>query len=281
MRGRPVRASLVVTDLDGTFWERPGEIHGRTLAAVRGLAQREVPWMVATGRRVAATRAPLAEVGLAPAAVVLNGGLGIDLSTGERFHHGGFERGAARAVLAAFERHGVEPCVYIDHDLRPVWVGESPATHPAHLAGFGAEVTAGDLAAVVDEHDVLAFAVLGIDGHTATEIAATVGADGTCHVAGDRLYGGTTITVAPTTISKWDGVIAYCRWRGIDPGAVVAIGDGPNDEELLRNAAVAVAPVDAHPSAIGLADHVVGRAADGGWADLLEVLDRLDPSGGA
>jgi hydroxymethylpyrimidine pyrophosphatase-like HAD family hydrolase len=52
----------------------------------------------------------------------------------------------------------------------------------------------------------------------------------------------------------------------------MAIGDGPNDIELLANAAVAVVPGDAHPAARLLADHVVGRAADGGWADILEIL---------
>lgn len=269
-----VGASLVVTDLDGTFWERPDRIHPKTLAAVGRLAELDIPWIVATGRRVASTRQPLVAVGLAPPAVVLNGGLGLDLSSGERFHRGGFDAASARTVLNAFQHTGLEPCVYVDHDDRPVWIGESPSTHPDHIASFGADVTVGDLGSVVVDHHVLAFAVLGISEDVASAIAAGISIQdsGTCHVAPDRLYGGITVTVAPTTISKWDGVVAYCRWRGIDPDAVVAIGDGPNDAELLRAAAFAVAPVDAHPSAVELADHVVGRAADGGWAELLDLL---------
>jgi hydroxymethylpyrimidine pyrophosphatase-like HAD family hydrolase len=233
----------------------------------------EIPLLVATGRRVASTREPLAAVGLAPAAVVLNGGLGLDLATGERFHRGGFARSAAAEVLAAFRCHDIEPCVYVDHDERSVWVGEEPSTHPDHLAGFGAEVAVGDLAVVVDEEHVLAFGVLGIEKRVAEAIAAAARADGTCHVSPDRMYGGFTLTVAPTTVSKWDGVLSYCRTTGVAADRVLAIGDGPNDAELLEGAHVAVAPEDAHPRALALADHVVGRAEVGGWAELLEIIE--------
>ena len=265
--------SLVVTDLDGTLWERPDRIHPDTLNAVHELTARGVPLLVATGRRVASTRAPLAAVGLAPPAVVLNGGLGLELSTERRFHRGGFDRHAARLVLGAFHRNGVEPCVYVDHDTRPVWVGEAPSTHPEHLAGLGSEVTVGALEAVVGERHVLAFAVLGIPEAAALAIAAGVGRAGTCHVSPDRIYAGFTLTVAPTTVSKWDGVVAYCRMSGIDPEAVLAIGDGPNDAELLHGARVAVVPEDGHPLALEQADHVVGRAEDGGWAELLRIVE--------
>lgn len=274
MTDRPdLPVSLVVTDLDGTLWERPDRIHPDSVAAAHELSASGVPLLVATGRRVASTRDPLAVVGLAPPAVVLNGGLGLDLATGQRFHRGGFERRTARVVLHAFHRHRVEPCLYVDHDARPVWVGEAPSTHPDHLAGFGSEVTVGDLERVVEEQDVLAFAVLGIPEPGALSIATAIGGAATCHVAPDRIYDGFTLTVAPTTVSKWDGVLAYCRMSGIDPEGVVAIGDGPNDAELLRGARVAVVPEDAHPRALELADHVVGRAEDGGWAELLQIIE--------
>ena len=44
---------------------------------------------------------------------------------------------------------------------------------------------------------------------------------------------------------------------------------------VLEGAAVAVAPQDGHVSALALADHVVGPAAEGGWAGLVDVLDGL------
>lgn len=266
----PVR--LVVSDLDGTLWERPEAVPSRTRAALAELAARGVPLLIATGRRVASTREPLAAIGVAPPAVVLNGGLGLDLSSGRRFHRGGFSASDAAAVLAAFVAWDIEPCVYVDHDARPVWVGSSPSTHPEHLAGFGDDVSTGSLDRVVGDEYVLAFAVLGIPEHRAAGLERALAGVATPHLAADRQYGGFTVTVAPSSGSKWDGVEAFCAEQGIDTGAVLAIGDGPNDAELLANAAVAVVPDDAHPTARALADHVVGRAADGGWADLLELL---------
>lgn len=73
------------------------------------------------------------------------------------------------------------------------------------------------------------------------------------------------------------GVAAFCALHGLDPNAVMAIGDGPNDADLLENAAIAVVPDDAHLAAQRHADHVVGAARDGGWADILHLLDLTLP----
>jgi hydroxymethylpyrimidine pyrophosphatase-like HAD family hydrolase len=268
----PGAVELVVTDLDGTLWEQPDSVPRPTQAAISELARRDIPLLIATGRRVASTRDPLAAIGVAPPAVVLNGGLGLDLSSGERFHRGGFSSTEAAAVLGAFFEWDVEPCVYVDHDTRPVWVGRSPSTHPDHLAGFGDDVGVGPLERIVEDEYVLAFAVLGVGDEAAAGVGAALASLATPHVAADRQYGGFTVTVAPSGRSKWDGVEAFCDRRGIDSSAVLAIGDGPNDLELLQHAAVAVVPEDAHPTARAAADHVVGRAAHGGWAELLDLL---------
>ena len=268
-----VRIELVVTDLDGTLWELETAIHDRTRAAILHLLDQTTPLLVATGRRVGSTRAPLAALGLAPPAVVLNGALGLDLASGDRFHRGGFVPEEAAAVLDAHLAHGIEPCVYVDHDDHPVWVSANPSTHPEHLASFDTDVASGDLRAVVGTERVLAFGVLGIDEDAAHRLGEDLTTVASPHVDRDRGYGGYAVTVAPRAQSKWDGVAAFCALHGLDPNAVLAIGDGPNDAELLDNAAIAVVPEDAHPAARRHADHVVGRARDGGWADILHLLD--------
>lgn len=83
-----------------------------------------------------------------------------------------------------------------------------------------------------------------------------------------------TLTVAPSGQSKWDGVLAYCAAQGIDPGRVLAVGDGRNDLELLDKAAVALVPEVAHREALARADHVIPAAAAGGW---VQVLDHVWP----
>ena len=268
-----MRIELVVTDLDGTLWELETAVHDRTRTAILHLLDQRTPLLVATGRRVGSTRAPLAAMGVAPPAVVLNGALGLDLASGERFHRAGFGPGEAVTVLEAHLAHGIEPCVYVDHDDHPVWISANPSTHPEHIRGFGTDVGSGDLRTIVETEHVLAFSVLGIDQRTAELLGHHLGAIATPHVDRDRHYGGYAVTVAPKAQSKWDGVAAFCALHGLDPNAVMAIGDGPNDAQLLENAAIAVVPDDAHPDARWHADHVVGSARDGGWADILHLLD--------
>jgi hydroxymethylpyrimidine pyrophosphatase-like HAD family hydrolase len=267
------KVSLIVTDLDGTLWEHESTIAARTLAALAQLATADVAVLVATGRRVRSTRTPLAAFGWTPPAVVLNGSLGLDLGSGHRFHRGGFSRTDAEAVLECFFAHSIHPVVYVDHEDRPVWVTTTPSTHPDHLADFGNDVGVGELDRIIETEHVLAFSVLGLPQDIAEKLGRELAPIASPHVDRDRNYGGYSVTVAPSAQSKWDGVLAFCSSRGLDPNAVLAIGDGPNDVDLLANAAVAVVPDDAHPAARAHAQHIVGCAADGGWADILDLLD--------
>ena len=265
--------SLIVTDLDGTLWEHEATIAARTLEALAQLSAANVPVLVATGRRVRSTRTPLAAFGWTPPAVVLNGSLGLDLGSGRRFHRGGFATADAEAVLERFFTHDIHPCVYVDHDDRPVWVTTTPSTHPDHITDFGDDVGVGELERIIETEHVLAFSVLGIPQAVAEQLGVELAGVASPHVDRDRSYGGYAVTVAPTAQSKWDGVLAFCSSRDLDPDGVFAIGDGPNDVDLLANAAIAVVPNDAHPAARAHAHHIVGRAVDGGWADILDLLD--------
>ena len=266
----PIR--LVVTDLDGTLWERPDQVHPRTIEGLRRLDRLGIPLLVATGRRVRSTRAPLAELGMAPPAIVLNGGIGLFLDSGERFHRVAYSTAEATAVVQTFLDHGLEPCIYVDDEARPTWVGDRPSTHPEHVASFGTDLGRGDLLTVAAEQTVLAFGVLGIGQEEARAVGSALAAHATPHVGADRQYDGFSVTVAPPGGSKWNGIVAYCQRIGIDPADTLVVGDGPNDLEMLAGAGVAVVPEDGHPDARRHADHVVGRAADGGWIEVLDLL---------
>jgi hydroxymethylpyrimidine pyrophosphatase-like HAD family hydrolase len=266
------RIELVVSDLDGTPWDLDHSLHPRTRDAIAELERRGIPLLIATGRRQQRTAGPLAAFGLAPPAILLNGAVGVHLATGERFHSATIGAEAATGVLAAFRAAGVEPVVYVDRPDVAAYVGRSPSTHPEHLTSFGPDVGVDDLDRVVAEEGVFAFAVLGVDREPLDAIAAAIGAHGIPHIGPDRGYGGWTITVAGPAMSKWLGVERYCELHDIDAGAVLAIGDGPNDLELFAGAAVSVAMGDSDAALLAVADHVVGLAGDGAWADLLAFL---------
>jgi hydroxymethylpyrimidine pyrophosphatase-like HAD family hydrolase len=78
--------------------------------------------------------------------------------------------------------------------------------------------------------------------------------------------------VTPLGLSKWVAVTRHCERRGIDPARTLALGDGPNDVELLEAAGVAVVPEDGQALALQHADHVVAPTRDGGWAQVLDLV---------
>ncbi|MCU1456580.1 MAG: Hydrolase superfamily [Actinomycetia bacterium] len=262
----------MVTDLDGTFWDRADDIHPAHVAAWKDLERRGVHVIVATGRRVTTTRDPLAAVGIVPHAIVLNGALAIDFRTRETFHRTRYDVATGQRVLAAFRAAGLDPCVYVEHADIDVYVGAAPSTHPAHLASFGGRAVQADLDAIVATVPVLSFGIIGHPHAPLAEVVASIGDDSETHLLVEPLYGETTLNVVPVGISKWAGVLAYCAKAGLDPARVLAAGDGPNDRELLDHAAVAVVPSTGGAEALAAADHVIPPPSEGGWAEILDLV---------
>ena len=219
---------LVVTDLDGTFWHTDDHLPDGVLDAVAELERRGIPLLVATGRRLASTRDPLASFGLAPPAIMLNGAIGIDLRTGERFHTAPYPAAQALAAYDAFVAAGLSPVVYVDHPEWDVFLSHQPDTNPAHVKALGD--TAGrhygpdertmvdDLRAEVARTPVLGFSMIGVPFPDAE--AAFAALDGVVEVHLDRSIdfpGRASLTAAPRGQSKWDGVLAYCTRHDLDP----------------------------------------------------------------
>ncbi|HEV3399584.1 MAG TPA: HAD family hydrolase, partial [Actinomycetes bacterium] len=239
---------LVVTDLDGTLSDAAERIHPASVRAIRELEAGGVPVLVATGRRLRMACAVLEAGGLTGPAVVLDGALGLDLRDGRVFHQVAFPPEAAAQVLEAFDAAGLSPCVYVDREGVDLVVGDHPSTHPDHLARAMPFVAVDDLARVVRAEPVFAFAVVGRPAPLLAPVLQLVGTAGSASLVGDLIYGGSTVQVRPPRISKWSGVLAYCAEQGIDPGRVLAVGDGANDLELLDGAAVACAVATAPPA---------------------------------
>jgi hydroxymethylpyrimidine pyrophosphatase-like HAD family hydrolase len=279
-----VSVELVVTDLDGTFWDHATVIPPSVRSAVAELERRGVPLLVATGRRLTSTREPLAAAGLAPPAVVLNGAMGLALDSLDRFHLAPFPVDEALAAYDAFVSVGLSPVVYVDDPHVDVFISESSSTHPEHVQSLGD--TAGvrwgpgshrgvdDLRLAVKASAVLGFSLIGVPFDAAEAAFAALSPLVEVHL--DRSIdhpGMASLTVAPRDQSKWDGVLAYCAAHGIDPTKVLAVADGPNDVELLANAAVRVVPKVAHPRALELATVLISSPQEAGWAEVPSLLD--------
>ncbi|QKY70692.1 HAD family hydrolase [Lentibacillus sp. CBA3610] len=71
-------------------------------------------------------------------------------------------------------------------------------------------------------------------------------------------------------ISKWAGIQVLIRAFGINPEETAAIGDGPNDIQMLRNAGISAAMANAGPEVKMAADVVTGHHEQDGLAEFIE-----------
>lgn len=266
---------LVVTDLDETFWDHTLTVPMPHLDAVRQLAELGVEVMVATSRRRRVVAEHLGRVGYSPAAVVLDGTMGVDLADGTRFHDAAFTVDAATGVLARFRAHGLDPCVYVDQPDVDVIVSSTPATSTAHLAYLGPIAATGDLDEAVAAPGAYGFSVTGRPHPEVADLADDLAALGTeLMVFHEEQYGGWSVVVAPPGVTKWDGVLAHAGRRGITPDEILAVGDGDNDVEMLTRAGVAAAVRGGTERALAAADHLIDGPESNGWTAIVDLVDR-------
>ena len=268
---------LLATDLDGTFWGPDFVPPPEHVAAVEELARRDVTVLAATSRRPRPTRQRLAAHGLALPAVLMDGAVGIDFRTGERFHEAVFGAEAARETLAAFQAYGLDPCLYVDDPEIDIAVSTSPSTCAPHLEKLGGLAGTRDLTETATTMAVYAFSVLGLDrdvlAPVARELADAHGATVVLYPEPD--YGRFGLIVNPHGVSKWSGIEAYCTPHGIEPDEVATVGDGLNDLEMLRQAGVGIGVRGGCDEIAEMADFLIEPPERGGWHKLVEILEGL------
>jgi hydroxymethylpyrimidine pyrophosphatase-like HAD family hydrolase len=268
---------LVATDLDGTFWGRNFVPPAEHVTAVHELARRDVSVLAATSRRPRVTKQRLADVGLKLPAVMIDGAVGIDFRTDERFHEATFGAEAAMHTLAAFRAHGLDPCMYIDHPDIDIAVSTSPSTCPEHLERLGHLAGTCDLDEIATAAAVYAFSILGLDHELLAPLAGEL-ADwyGTTVVLfPEPDYGRFGLIVNPRGVSKWSGIEAYCKLHGIATEEVAAVGDGLNDLDMLRRAEVRIGVEGGRAEVVEMADFLIEPPERGGWEAILGIIDNL------
>jgi hydroxymethylpyrimidine pyrophosphatase-like HAD family hydrolase len=265
---------LVATDLDGTFWDEDLVVPPAHVAAVDELVKSGVTVIAATSRRPRIVRRQLTKVGLRLPAVLMDGVLGVDFRSNERFHQSLFEPKIALDTLEIFRQHELDPCIYVEDPEIDVVVSDTPSTCDAHLAYLGTVAGTADLQVTARTSEVYAFSVLGLSHERLESVARDVS-----RVEGPSVllypepdYGEFGLIVNPPKVSKWTGVDAYCRLHGIASEEVLAVGDGLNDLPLLRHVGTAVGVRGGAPEATLHADHLIDPPAADGWVHIVDLV---------
>lgn len=266
---------LLATDLDGTFWGPDFVPPPEHVAAVKELERRGVTVLAATSRRPRPTKQRLSDAGLLLPAVLVDGAIGIDFRSDERFHEAIFGPEAAGAVLAVFRAHGLDPCVYVDDPLIDIAISSTPSTCTAHLERLGSLAGTRDLAESVATMAVYAFSALGLESRVLAPLARKLADEHetTAVLYPEPVYGQWGLVVNPRGVSKWSGIEAYCVRNDIAGEEVAAVGDGLNDVAMLRHAGVRIGVRDGCNEIVEIADALIDPPEERGWQAILDLLD--------
>ena len=237
---------LIVSDLDGTFLSPDGTVSTENRAAVLAAQDAGIPVLFATGRPVRWLDVIRDLPGAHPTVIASNGAVLYDLGADTIVDRVCVDADVALAAVRrirtavpdasfAFEsgtRFGYEPGYR-------TWRSDA-AVDPALFTGPAEEIARSE-----------EFVKMLVQSRTRTpdallaEVSAVVGDTLTVTHSAARDLG--LVEVSGPGVSKASMLARCCTQLGVDPGAVAAFGDMPNDVDMLTFAGMPHVVANAHP----------------------------------
>lgn len=286
-----MRYRLLVTDLDGTLLDRRGAVSARNLAAIRRLQDAGVEVIPATGRSLPECAHVLDAIEHRGHAITAGGSLVHDAVDGSVLLRRTLAPEVVAGLAGILGDHGHLAHLLQDHTAAGIdylMVGDQPFD-PATEWWFGHLPVQYRRMPSIAGHDEL--------GHTVRVGTIALGsvlgrvADAVREAFGDRIavqhWSALTAEAAigsethlletfDRTANKWTAIEDLCARLGIDPAETVAVGDGLNDLEMIRQAGLGIAMENADPRISALAGARAGHHDADGFAVAAElVLARL------
>lgn len=262
--------SLIALDLDGTLLTSRKTITTRTHKALAAAASRGIHIVFATARPPRSVRAYYHALGIRTPQINYNGALIWDESSRQTLAHTPLAAAHARRAIAFARDAFPELCcsvevmdkLYTDRvTSNQAWWTETEKLQGPDYVGPLADILANPITKLMFVGDPAWIADLE------TTISAHFGA-----VLGHTRSDPHLLALMAPGISKGTALARIARQLEVPPEAVLAIGDAPNDADMLTFAGTAVVPENAWPAVKPLADMVVPSNDEDGVAIALERL---------
>lgn len=259
---------LVATDIDGTLLTPTDEVTPRTRAVISRVIEKNVPFVLVTGRPPRWIATPATKAGTTGLAVCANGAALYDIAA----DHVIWRRGLDPVLLGdlagtldkaipgcalAVERLGdtAEESVFIaEHGYRHAWPeGPDMDDNRASVLGFEAIKMLVRHTSMTSAEMVAACESL-IEDHVDVTYSTNDG----------------LLELSSKGVTKATGLADVAERFGVDAEHVVAFGDMPNDVPMLQWAGHGVAMFNAHADALKAADEITAPNSEDGIALVLE-----------
>jgi Cof subfamily protein (haloacid dehalogenase superfamily) len=255
----PIR--WIATDLDGTLVSRDAAMVASGRAALRRYMAAGGEVVIATGRSERSAWPYYRELGLTGPAILYNGARTVDLSTGRVLDDHSLSPAAWGGLLGLFGtlRPTVHPVVFSEGEAFAV---DDVAPLRAYSRRDGVAL-----------RDPGSWEVLARAPITKCMLIGDIAALPPLHVPGVTLVRSEDVYLEalPEGATKGAALRTLAAARGMPLARVAAIGDNPNDTDMIRAAGLGAAVGDGHPDVRAAADLVVSPCAEGAVADLVAV----------
>ncbi|MFC3040496.1 HAD family hydrolase [Virgibacillus xinjiangensis] len=253
-----MEARAIFIDMDGTLLTNSNEISERNMEAVSRLANQGVKVFLATGRQYEITAPYHAALGLKTPMICLNGASIHDGITGNAIH-------TRQIHLDEEHFHYVTasvPCNIMIHTTDGLFCRQNSAEVAEWVKESGIPPRyIGDLRKAEYQH-VLKYSIR--TGAQSPELSRLFKDKG--HVI-DWEDG---FEIVAPGVSKWSAINKLLQAFRINSRETVAIGDGPNDLQMLQSAGTGVAMANAHPEVKAAADFITTHHQRDGLAEFIE-----------
>lgn len=262
-RNAPIR--LVAIDLDGTLLNSQHLISPRTERVLREAMAAGITIVIATGRPRLTSAAVMRQLGLKTPGVFLQG-LTVYDGEGNLLHEQQMDVETAQRVADFAEQHGYTVMVYNSRAIltrERNWLTDQMQKYHEPLPEI-----VGSLSTLPGRVPISKF-VFVAEPERLPEIRARLTAhiDGRAAIIQSQAW---LLEALPPGTSKGGGLRWLLDHLGVDPAAVMAIGDGENDIEMIELAGIGVAVANATDHLKQVADVVVASNDADGVAEAIE-----------
>ncbi len=259
---------LIATDLDGTLLRSDGSVSARTRAALAACRAAGIGVVFVTARPPRVMDQIVEQAGHAATAICANGTIVHDFAAATSTYVHEFAAEGARAIVDQL-RPAVPDCGFALETGERVWYDTG---YRIGLINDTQRYLADPWDSVWGEVSRVVKVLARSSAHTADEMLAAAQQALTVPAEISHSGGRGLVEIAPPGATKASTLAWYCAARGIDPGAVVAFGDMPNDLPMLAWAGSSYAVANAHPDVLRGARGSTASNDEDGVAAVLEKL---------
>jgi len=282
-----LRYDTLVLDLDGTLLYPDGTVSDANARAVGRARAAGLEVIIATGRALVESRAPLEAIAHDGTMIAAGGAMVCDVATGRTVDRHAMPHDLVVDVTTTLLEHGHKGLLLKDPDVAgydylavgpaeldpasqwwfetlPVRVrfahdlDDDPHPHETLRAG-----------AVARERELVPIAMLlrdsigerGFLQHWSA-VTATAATGSATHL----------LEVFNPRVNKGNTTLDVCRRRGVPPERIAAIGDGLNDVELIRDVGLGIAMGNADERVRAVADRVTTDNVSDGVAGAIDAV---------